>query len=47
MGLLEKYNAAIHSTNDAIARSIVGKRFRLDGSGHVRTARCLCDEQRC
>lgn len=22
--------------NDAVARSIVGRRFRLEGSGHVR-----------
>jgi hypothetical protein len=25
----------VHTTNEAVAKSVVGRWFRLDGSGHV------------
>jgi hypothetical protein len=32
----------IHNTNLRVARSPVGKWFRLEGSGHVRISMILC-----
>ena len=30
------FNALIHNTNQAIARSFIGRYFRLAGSGHLK-----------
>jgi hypothetical protein len=33
----------VHKANVAVAKSFVGKYFRLEGSGHVRTAKMYID----